>query len=144
MADQKLCHVCGKSNREQARFCGHCGQPFREEKDFATATSSTSYTLPYHTVRRQDKEKVMPITREQLNLAGWCSVISAVVTIPMIIISLILTEDEGIVNWTVGAALTLTSLGLFVYVFGTFKKLLNSHFGFGDADTLISVLIWAN
>jgi hypothetical protein len=86
----------------------------------------------------------MPITREQLNLAGWCSVISAVVTIPIVVISLILAEDEDIVSQTVVISLTLIGNGLFVYEFVVFKKLLNFHFGFGDADTLISVLIWAN
>lgn len=24
---QRLCNACGKQNREQARFCGYCGQP---------------------------------------------------------------------------------------------------------------------
>src|SRR5713101_3600468 len=24
-----LCNVCGKQNREQARFCGYCGQPLQ-------------------------------------------------------------------------------------------------------------------
>jgi len=24
----RYCTYCGKENREQARFCGHCGQPF--------------------------------------------------------------------------------------------------------------------
>jgi len=26
MADQRFCDACGKPNREQARFCGYCGQ----------------------------------------------------------------------------------------------------------------------
>src|SRR5712691_6972447 len=30
MADEQLCNVCGKPNREQARFCGYCGQPLQK------------------------------------------------------------------------------------------------------------------
>jgi len=29
MAAQQLCSACGKQNREQARFCGHCGHPLQ-------------------------------------------------------------------------------------------------------------------
>jgi hypothetical protein len=27
---QRLCNACGKQNREQARFCGYCGQPLQK------------------------------------------------------------------------------------------------------------------
>lgn len=30
MADQRLCNACDKPNREQARFCGYCGQSFQD------------------------------------------------------------------------------------------------------------------
>lgn len=26
MTNQRLCNTCGKQSREQARFCGYCGQ----------------------------------------------------------------------------------------------------------------------
>ncbi|MGH7964711.1 MAG: DUF898 family protein [Candidatus Binatia bacterium] len=30
--DARLCPACGKSNREQARFCGHCGHPLEQRQ----------------------------------------------------------------------------------------------------------------
>ncbi len=30
MTNQRLCNACGKPNREQARFCGYCGQPLQD------------------------------------------------------------------------------------------------------------------
>ncbi len=33
----RLCNACGKENREQARFCGYCGQPLAAETPKPTA-----------------------------------------------------------------------------------------------------------
>jgi len=46
-----LCSVCGKQNREQARFCGYCGrplqngleQPAEETRQAPQATSSANW-----------------------------------------------------------------------------------------------------
>jgi hypothetical protein len=42
------------------------------------------------------------------------------------------------------AILTIVSLGLFLYILSSLKKLLNSRFRFHDVDIYISLLIWGN
>jgi len=42
------------------------------------------------------------------------------------------------------AILTIVSLGLFIYIVSSLKKLINSRFQFHDVDIYISLLIWGN
>lgn len=50
MADQLLfCTACGKENRQQARFCGYCGQPLQEtssEKQDSTNEQTVEPVTP--------------------------------------------------------------------------------------------------
>lgn len=86
----------------------------------------------------------MSITKEQFNLAGWLSITNAAVTIPIVIMSVFLAAVGGTGGKVIQATLTLISLGLFVYIFSSLRKLLNYRFQFHDVDTYISVLIWVN
>lgn len=82
----------------------------------------------------------MSITKERLNFAGWLSITSAVLTV--IFLATILKAVEGSQDTKI--LFTLISMGLFVYIFSSLKKLLNFRFKFHEVDTYISVLIWGN
>lgn len=86
----------------------------------------------------------MSITKEQLNLAEWFSITNAAVTIPIVVLSIFLAAIGGVGAKVIQAALTLISLGLFVYIFLSLRKFLNSRLRFHDVDTNITVLIWVN
>lgn len=84
------------------------------------------------------------MTKEQLNLAGWLSITSALFTIPSIVMSWFLESMGGAGAKFSRAILTAAGLGLFLYVISSMKKLLNSRFRFHDADIYILLLIWGN
>jgi hypothetical protein len=86
----------------------------------------------------------MRITKGQLNLAGWLSITSALFAIPSIAMSWFLDTIGGEGAKLSQAILTLVSLGLFLYVIISLKKLLNYRFQFHDVDIYISLLIWGN
>jgi hypothetical protein len=56
MTGQQFCTVCGKPNREQARFCGHCGQPLQ-------ATVSEKNTFLDESL--QEEPEPLPITGDR-------------------------------------------------------------------------------
>jgi hypothetical protein len=121
----KNCLSCGAENREQAQFCGHCGRSFPTD------------ALEQARGQRQ-------LTEKHLNVAGWLTVIDAVVGVPLWIIESALSMSEYAGIRASGTFLSLISLGLLVYILSTFKQLLNSLFNFHGTDTLILVLIWAS
>jgi hypothetical protein len=84
----------------------------------------------------------MSITKGQLNLAGWLSIVNAVISLPFIAMSMLLGSMGGIGPRLLQAALSLIGLGLFIYVFSSLRKLLNSRFQFHHADIYITLLIW--
>lgn len=86
----------------------------------------------------------MSITKEQLNLAGWLSITSALFTVPSIAMSWFLESKGGAGAKLSRAILTAVGLGLFLYVISSLKKLLNSRSRFHDVDIYISLLIWGN
>jgi hypothetical protein len=84
------------------------------------------------------------MTKEQLNLAGWLSITSALFTIPSIVMSWFLESMGGAGAKFSRAILTAAGLGLFLYVISSMRKLLNSRFRFHDVDIYILLLIWGN
>jgi hypothetical protein len=126
-----FCEQCGVEIRFAAEFCEGCGAPV------AAAPNRPSQAPAV-------QEGIKSITKEQLNLAGWLSVIKAAVSIPLTGMSIFLGAVSGTGTKVVFAMLTLVSLGLFVYIFSSLKRLLNSRFKFHDVDTYISVFIWVN
>ncbi len=84
------------------------------------------------------------ITKGKLNLAGWISITSALFTVPAVAMSFYLESMEGTETRLAQAVLIATSLGLFVYILFSLKRLLNVRFRFHDVDIYISYLLWGN
>ena len=84
------------------------------------------------------------MTKERLNRAGWLSITSAIFAIQYIVMSMYLDTIEGTGAKLSQAILTIVSLGLFIYIVSSLKKLINSRFQFHDVDIYISLLIWGN
>lgn len=86
------------------------------------------------------------LNEKNLNLAGWLSVVAAVVTFPMLVMALLsgLAEEESLVFMYLEAALDIGYLVLYVYIFVMFRRLLNERAGFHDADAYVTFLIWTN
>ena len=61
MTDNRFCDACGKLNREQARFCGYCGQALQ-------GSSVEKNVLPNEPLNA--KLKPLPLTREKINERG--------------------------------------------------------------------------
>jgi len=86
----------------------------------------------------------MSMTKEQLNLAGWCSIANALIAIPSLAMSWFLDPAQGMGLRLSQALLTVVGLGLFLYVISSLRKLLNIRFQFHDVDIYISLMIWGN
>jgi hypothetical protein len=65
MTDNRICDACGKPNREQARFCGHCGQPLQA----AGVEKSVLQNEPINVGL-----KPLPLMREKINGPGQNSI----------------------------------------------------------------------
>jgi hypothetical protein len=84
------------------------------------------------------------MTQDRLKLAGWLSILSAVITIPIIILGFIIGLKQNIALDFVLVLLTTLSILILIYILLTFKGLLNSYFSFYNVDTIIAMFIWAN
>lgn len=82
----------------------------------------------------------MAINKKHLNFAGCLCIISALITI----ITFIMIFQSGEEPKDIKILLGLISLGIFVYIFLSLRRLLNIRFKFHDVDMYISVLIWGN
>lgn len=87
----------------------------------------------------------IPLTREQLNRAGWFSIVDAFLAIPILVLGAVgdylAKSGSGGGLKVLEVALTIVSLGLTVYVLVILRRLLNLGYQFHDVDTYISVLI---
>lgn len=87
------------------------------------------------------------VSPQRLNLAGWLSVTNAVVSIPIMILSVVLgvaSEQGGASGFGARAAtvfLTIVSTGLFVYIFSTLRALLEERYTFHETSALITIMI---
>lgn len=85
------------------------------------------------------------ISQQRLNVAGWLSVTSAVLSIPILILSVMLgPASESLGARTGSALLTVASTALFVYVFSTLRALLIGRYAFHETSGLITILIVGN
>jgi len=76
-----------------------------------------------------------------LIIAGWVSVFTAVLSIPLMVVSLLLAvwpENEALEATTKGLSLVLTALG--IYILLALRKLLHAH-RFHAADLVIALLV---
>jgi len=84
------------------------------------------------------------MTTERFKLAGWLAVTNAVLTIPILILSVFLRTKCGVGTSFLIVMLDIISLCLFIFIFSSLKQLFNSRFNFQDTDSFITFLIWAN
>ena len=85
----------------------------------------------------------MAITKERLHVAGWLSIINSAVIFPSFVIALLRIVIQRFTQLQVPLLiLSFISLGLFIYIFLSLRRLLNSRFNFHHADVYISALIW--
>ena len=75
-----------------------------------------------------------------MKTAGWVCIASAVTTFPILIISFSLSGESH----PASSILSFISLGLFIYIFHSLRRLLNEVFDFHLVDTHIMVMIWIN
>ena len=83
------------------------------------------------------------MTQDRLKLAGWLSILNAVITIPSAVMGFIMGFKNIAPNFVV-IVLSVLSILIFIYILLTFKGLLNSYFNFYNVDTIIAMFIWAN
>jgi hypothetical protein len=83
------------------------------------------------------------MTQDRLRLAGWLSILNAVLTIPSAVMGFIMGFKNIAPNFVV-IVLSVLSILIFIYILLTFKELLNSYFNFYNVDTIIAMFIWAN
>jgi hypothetical protein len=84
------------------------------------------------------------MTKERLNIAAWLSITSAVIAIPIFVLSVFLASRSGTGQKLLEILLQLISVGIFVFIFSSLRQLLNTRFDFYGTDTLINILIWVN
>ena len=83
------------------------------------------------------------MTQDRLKLAGWLSILNAVITIPSAVMGFIMGFKNIAPNFVV-IVLSVLSILIFIYILLTFKGLLNSYFNFYNVDTIIAMFIWAS
>lgn len=82
--------------------------------------------------------------KTKLKFAGWLSIISAVITIPVTKLLMFLHSVDKLEVKFIQALLIFISVGLFIYIYLSLKKLLNLQFRFHYVDNCISILICGN
>jgi hypothetical protein len=80
----------------------------------------------------------------QMRLAGWLSIINAVLTIPLAVISFALGTRSGQESQVISVILTVASAFLFTYIMSSLKSLLGQCYRFHETDGLITALIVLN
>ena len=75
--------------------------------------------------------------------AGWLSIISAILGIPLVVITLIqmVTRSSGRVFAPLGIVLLLLVVVFGLYAFYKFRELLNEKYNFHRVDTLVTIVI---
>lgn len=86
------------------------------------------------------------LDEKRLSLAGWLSVISAATAIPLAILAIgaDMKAAEGLHLKLWNTLLGVANLVLYVYVWLTFKRLLNLKAHFTNADAFIDFSIWTS
>jgi len=86
------------------------------------------------------------LNEKNLSLAGWFSVVSAVITLPLIIIGFIsgMSENKSAALLYLEALFSTGYVVIYVYIFTILKRLLNEKVAFHDVDKYITFLIWIN
>jgi hypothetical protein len=78
---------------------------------------------------------------KDMKTAGCICIVSAVTTFPILIMQYLAIFGE---NYPAQSILSFISLGLFIYIFHSLRRLLNEEFDFHLVDAYITALIWIN
>lgn len=86
--------------------------------------------------------KAFGLSRTRLNVSGWLAIISALVTVPMLIafVSMMLGGGNP-TDHPLIAVLSMIAVALFLYLIVTFKHFLHAFFNFYEADQFITALV---
>ncbi|TWJ19820.1 hypothetical protein JN12_01307 [Geobacter argillaceus] len=84
------------------------------------------------------------MTPVRLVVSGWLAMTSALLAIPLFLLSLRLAGVEDLVARAMEAGLMVVGTALFVYLTITLRRLLHSRYAFHDTDNAIALLIKAN
>lgn len=82
--------------------------------------------------------------QKDYTMAGYVSIVNAVLTLPLAFISLFIVIDSGNGFSLAQSLLQVVQIGFFVYMFLSFKDLINKNFNFKEVNNLIDVLIVGN
>lgn len=80
------------------------------------------------------------MNQKEMKTAGWVCIVSAVTTFPILIISFAVSGGDH----SASSILSFISLGLFIYIFHSLRRLLNEEYNFHLTDSHINFLIWIN
>jgi hypothetical protein len=86
------------------------------------------------------------LNSKNLRLAGWLTILSAVVTLPLVALGLLseFTADKSTAWIYLELIFNVAYTALFVYIFVMIKRLLNEKAGFHGADRYITTIIALN
>lgn len=82
------------------------------------------------------------VDRPRFKLAGWLSILSAIITFPTFTLLMSLENISDISSKITRLFLVFIDLSLFIYIYLSLKKLLNSQFRFHKVDVWIWMLIF--
>ncbi|HPE70557.1 MAG TPA: hypothetical protein P5260_15825 [Candidatus Competibacter sp.] len=84
------------------------------------------------------------LEEKNLKLAGWLSIVSAVLALPMLVLGFIsgMVEDKSAAILYLEALFSTTHAVMYAYVFLTLKRVLNQKANFYEVDKYIIFMIW--
>ena len=85
-----------------------------------------------------------PLTRARLVNAGRLAMLSALLTVPWMVLTFFLVDREGAGPRLAQAALLLVGTVLYVYLMVTLRRLFHAMYAYHGTDALIGLLIKAN
>jgi len=76
-----------------------------------------------------------------LRLAGWLSILSAIITLPLFVLAIASIEERSSGLALFSTLLLIFHTGIYCYVYLTFRDFLHAHFSFSAIDKQIAVIV---